>query len=112
MDKRNAAAQLGFRGGRPIAAVRQGDVRARSAERSGRPDLRIGALLSRMKDLPPTLSIDEAAELCGIGRNAAYSAVHRGELPSLRFGRRYRVPTAPLLEMLGIEDQEREVQAK
>ena len=65
-----------------------------------------------LDNLPATLSVIEAAELCGIGRSAAYRAVHRGDLPTLRFGRRYRVPTAPLLEMLGIEDQEREVHAK
>ena len=65
--------------------------------------------LARLHELPPTLSIDEAAALCGIGRNAAYRAAHRGDLPSLRFGRRIRVPTARLLEMLGVDDQEREV---
>lgn len=54
-------------------------------------------------DLPPTISIEEAADLCGIGRNTAYRAAHCGELPSLRFGRRIRVPTARLLELLGVD---------
>jgi excisionase family DNA binding protein len=63
--------------------------------------------------LPPTISIDQAARLCGIGRNAAYRAAHRGEIPSLRLGRRLRVPTARLLDMLGCSaaDLAREIHA-
>lgn len=58
--------------------------------------------------LPPTLSIAEAAELVGIGRNAAYRAAAAGELPAIRIGRRLRVPTARLLELLGIRETERQ----
>ncbi|MGH8933653.1 MAG: helix-turn-helix domain-containing protein [Egibacteraceae bacterium] len=54
-------------------------------------------------DLPPTLTVEHAARLCGIGRNAAYEAVAAGELPGVRIGRRWVVPTVPLLRMLGVE---------
>ncbi len=57
--------------------------------------------------LPPTLSVEEAGRLCGIGCNAAYRAVAAGELPAVRLGRRLRVPTARLLELLGLVEDRR-----
>jgi hypothetical protein len=36
-----------------------------------------------------------------VSRSAAYRAAASGQLPTLAFGRRLRVPTAPLLRMLG-----------
>lgn len=48
----------------------------------------------------PTLTVTEAAQLLGIGRNTAYSAVQRGELPSLRIGGRVLIPTARLIALL------------
>ena len=51
----------------------------------------------------PTLSVEEAAEVLGIARSSAYQAAQRGEIPTLRFGRRLRVPTAQLVAMLGQE---------
>jgi excisionase family DNA binding protein len=47
-----------------------------------------------------TLSVDEAAERLGIGRSAAYEAIHRGEIPSLRIGRRFLVPVSALSRYL------------
>jgi excisionase family DNA binding protein len=41
------------------------------------------------------------AELLGISRSAAYRAVARGEIPTIRIGRRLLVPTAKLYAMLG-----------
>lgn len=55
------------------------------------------------EELPPTLSVEQAGELVGVGRNAAYRAAHRGELPAFRVGRKLRVPTADLLRLLGVE---------
>jgi excisionase family DNA binding protein len=54
-----------------------------------------------LSDLPPTISVEEAAELLGISRSAAYRAAKAGQLATLRIGRKPRVPTAPLLRMLG-----------
>jgi len=39
-----------------------------------------------------TYRVDEVARLLGLSRNAAYEAVTRGEIPSLRFGRRIVIP--------------------
>ena len=47
-----------------------------------------------------TVTVEEAARLLGIGRNSAYEAVRRGELPVIRLGRRYLVPRAALERML------------
>lgn len=43
-----------------------------------------------------TFTVEEAATLLGIGRNSAYQAIARGELPALRLGRRLLVPRAAL----------------
>jgi excisionase family DNA binding protein len=51
-----------------------------------------------------TLSVAQAAEVLGIGRNAAFVAAKGGELPTLRLGRCVRVPRARLLAMLGESD--------
>ncbi len=48
-----------------------------------------------------TLSVEETAELLGLGRSAAYEAARRGEIPSRRLGRRVIVPVPALLEWLG-----------
>lgn len=49
---------------------------------------------------PQTVSVPEAARMLGIGRNAAYDSVKRGELPALKFGKRLVVPMAALERML------------
>lgn len=54
-------------------------------------------------ELPPTLAVEEAGELLGLSRSAAYRAVARGDLPTIRIGRRYRVPGHTLLHMLGAD---------
>jgi excisionase family DNA binding protein len=38
----------------------------------------------------------------GIDRGAAYDAIHRGELPALRIGRKILIPAAPVRAMLGM----------
>ena len=52
-------------------------------------------------DLPATMTIPDAAELLGISRSAGYRGVARGEIPSIRIGRRLLVPTAKLYALLG-----------
>lgn len=49
-----------------------------------------------------TLSVEEAARKIGLGRAAAYAAVHRGEIPSIRFGKRILVPKAALEQALQV----------
>lgn len=48
-----------------------------------------------------TLTVEQAAKLLEIGRGTAYEAARRGELPTIRFGRRLLVPRAKLLALLG-----------
>ncbi len=47
-----------------------------------------------------TLTVDEAARYLGIGRNSAYAAIARGEIPAIRVGKRLLVPKAALEKML------------
>jgi excisionase family DNA binding protein len=49
-----------------------------------------------------TLSVEEAAAALGLGRAAAYLAAVRGELPTVRIGRRLLVPKAALHELLRV----------
>ena len=47
-----------------------------------------------------TITIEQTAQLLGLGRTAASDAVRRGELPSRRLGRRLVVPVPALLTWL------------
>jgi excisionase family DNA binding protein len=49
---------------------------------------------------PETLTVEEAGRVLGIGRNAAYEACARGDIPSIRIGKRILVPRRQLLELL------------
>jgi excisionase family DNA binding protein len=53
-----------------------------------------------------TLTVEEAAQLLGISRALAYELVGRGELPSIRLGRRIVVPRHALEVMLGAASME------
>ncbi len=53
-----------------------------------------------------TLSIEEAANVLGISRALAYELVRRGELPSLRLGRRVVVPRRSLEALVEGHDDE------
>jgi excisionase family DNA binding protein len=63
--------------------------------------------LLRHARLPALLKIEQASVLMGISRSAAYRAVAAGDLPSVRFGSRLYVPTARLLELLGLIPEHR-----
>ena len=58
--------------------------------------------LSQRSDLPPLLSVEQACELLGVSRSAGYRAAATGDLPTVRWGRRLYIPTARLLELLGL----------
>ena len=47
-----------------------------------------------------TLSVEDAARVLGLGRNSAYLAVKRGEIPVIRIGHRLVVPKAALERLL------------
>jgi excisionase family DNA binding protein len=44
--------------------------------------------------------VEEVAELLGCGRSTVYDAIHRGEIPALRLGRRVLVSKVALDELL------------
>ena len=50
----------------------------------------------------PTITIREYAAFIGVSKDTAYEAAARGELRVLHLGRRVIVPTAPVLESLGL----------
>ncbi|MHB2208647.1 helix-turn-helix domain-containing protein [Methylobacterium sp. CM6257] len=50
----------------------------------------------------PTVDVELAGRVLGISRKTAYRARETGEIPSIKIGRQYRVPTAKLREMLGL----------
>jgi excisionase family DNA binding protein len=43
-----------------------------------------------------TYDVEEAAKILGIGRNQAYDAVKRGEIPTIKIGKRLLVPKVAL----------------
>jgi excisionase family DNA binding protein len=47
-----------------------------------------------------TVTVVEAAKRLGIGRNSAYDAAARGEIPTIRIGKRILVPVAALERLL------------
>ncbi|HVU60232.1 MAG TPA: helix-turn-helix domain-containing protein [Mycobacteriales bacterium] len=60
-------------------------------------------------DLPDlaVITIEQAAGLLRLGRSSAYEAARRGELPTIRIGRRLLVPAPRLLAMLADESSPR-----
>lgn len=55
--------------------------------------------------VPLSISVREAAKLLGMGDTAAYEAAKRGEIPTVRIGRRLHVPTARFLDAFGLEPE-------
>ncbi len=51
-----------------------------------------------------TLTVEEAAEMLGLSRAFAYEAVTRGEIPSIRIGRRILIPKVALERLLNSAD--------
>jgi excisionase family DNA binding protein len=51
----------------------------------------------------PTVTVEHAGRILGISRASAYDGVARGEIPSIRVGRRLLVPTAALRRLLAID---------
>ena len=50
----------------------------------------------------PTVDLLVAGRLLGISRSATYRARRTGDIPAVRIGRQFRVPSAKLREMLGL----------
>ena len=55
----------------------------------------------------PVLEVwPETGKILGLGRSSTYEAVARGDIPSIRIGRKLLVPTAGLQRLLGLDEQE------
>ena len=57
-----------------------------------------------VRALPVVVDLSTAARALGLGRSAAYELVRTGGWPTpvLRLGRLIKVPSAPLVELLGL----------
>lgn len=66
---------------------------------------RRGLTLAEIAALPVTVDLITAARAVGIGRTTAHKLARAGQFPCpvLRIAGAYRVPTAGLLKLLGIE---------
>jgi hypothetical protein len=53
----------------------------------------------------PTLGPEEAGCVLGLGRSSSYRACRNKQIPNIKIGGRFIVPTAPLRRMLGLEPQ-------
>ena len=53
----------------------------------------------------PTVSVDDAALLLGVGRSTVYAAVKLHELPSIRVRNRLRIPSQWLRQALDLADR-------
>lgn len=60
---------------------------------------------------PATTTIVEAAKRLRIGRNQAYEAAHRGDIPTIRIGKRWLVPTGALDRLLSGEVTKRQTKS-
>lgn len=60
--------------------------------------------------LPAVIDLRTAADVLGVGHSSAYELVRTGQWPTpvLRLGRLIRVPTAPLLALVGVEPPARQ----
>jgi hypothetical protein len=66
-----------------------------------------------MSDKPLTLSVPEAGKrYFALGRNAAYAAAERGDLPVIKVGRVLRVPVRAMERMLDDAGTKPAVEAK
>jgi excisionase family DNA binding protein len=59
-----------------------------------------GALMHTEGNEPLTYKVDEVARLLGIGRNHCYEACKRGDIPTIRVGKRLLIPRVALDRML------------
>jgi excisionase family DNA binding protein len=53
----------------------------------------------------PVLTVREVHELLGIGINQCYAACERGDIPAIKIGSSWRIPTAKVLDMLGLSSE-------
>jgi hypothetical protein len=72
-----------------------------------------GYTVAELRALPAQLKPEEAFRAIGFGRTKGYALIRSGEFPArvLRFGGSYRIVTADLLRVLGVEPEPGEAKA-
>lgn len=60
--------------------------------------------LDELLELPVVCDLETAGRALGLGRTKAYELARTNEfpVPVLRLGNRFKVPTSPLLQLLGV----------
>lgn len=56
--------------------------------------------MNRNETYKQTLTVEEAAAMLGVSRGLAYESVKRGDIPSLKIGKRIVIPRPALERML------------
>ncbi len=64
-----------------------------------------GRRLTLDDDLPPVLTVEQAAEVMCISRGLAFAVVRTGDIPHVRIGRRILVPRDALRDMFAVRDE-------
>lgn len=62
-----------------------------------------------VRALPAVVDLPTAARVLGLGRSAAYELVRTGTWPTpvLRLGKLIKIPSAPLVELVGLGTAEK-----
>lgn len=53
-----------------------------------------------LRDYPDVLTVEQLAEILGIGQNAAYQLVHSGAIGHKRIGKNIRIPKVCVVDYL------------
>jgi hypothetical protein len=71
----------------------------------------ISVTRDEMLALPHVIDVSTAADVFEVGRSAAYEIIRSGQWPTpiIRIGRHIRIPTLPLLELVGMAGVGRDV---
>ena len=84
---------------RQAAGESEAEAEAEQGPEASAATTTVSALLSGDRLV---VSVAEAGQLLGVSRAFAYELAARGELPTIRLGRRVVVPKVALLAMVGI----------
>jgi predicted DNA-binding transcriptional regulator AlpA len=71
----------------------------------GQPDTPQIWTIDAVRNLGATIDVETAGAILGIGRSKSYELAKAGDFPVrvLRIGRRYLVPTSPILALLEVD---------
>ncbi len=64
--------------------------------------------------LPAVIDVPTAASVLGLSRTTAYELIRIGQWPTpvLRLGKLIRLPTGPILDLLGVQRGEQQAESK